>query len=366
MRYDVIVVGAGLAGSVAARCLAEKGKKILVLERLPAVAGHCHDHRDATGITVHTFGPHIFHTSDETVWAFVRRFSEFRDYTHRVQSFADGRLFPFPINRDTVNQAFGVSLSDAEVAGFLKAEAVKAGVKQPPENYRDAVVSQVGQRLYELFFKNYTAKQWGRDPEALSADLAKRIPVRYNGEDGYFNDAHQGLPVPGYTAMVEKMLEHENIELRLGADYLAMKEKVEAGLVVYTGELDRFFDFKHGKLEYRSLDLEFKTVDKERFQDAAVVNYPNDVPWTRITEFKTMTGETSGKTMLCYEYPKSSGEPYYVVPDERNARIHAAYLQDVEALEKSGRFAFIGRLAEYAYYNMDQVIKRSLEKVSGF
>lgn len=366
MRYDVIVVGAGLAGSTAARSLAEKGKKVLVMERLSAVAGHCHDYRDSTGITVHSFGPHIFHTSDEGVWSFVRRFSEFREYRHRVQSYAEGRLFPFPINRDTVNQAFGLSLGDSEVAGFLKARADEAGIRQPPANYREAVVSQVGVRLYELFFKNYTAKQWGRDPESLSADLAKRIPVRHDGEDGYFNDVHQGIPVPGYTAMVERMLEHGNIELSLGVDYLASEDRPEADLVVYTGELDRFFGYRHGRLEYRSLDLEFKTVDQDRFQDAAVVNYPNDVPWTRITEFKTMTGEASGKSVLCYEYPKGSGEPYYVVPDQRNAGIRAAYLGEVEALERGGRFTFIGRLAEYAYYNMDQVIKRSLEKVSGF
>jgi UDP-galactopyranose mutase len=365
MRYDVIVVGAGLAGSTAARCLAEKGKKVLVMERLPYVAGHCHDYRDKTGITVHTYGPHIFHTQDESVWAFVRKFSEFRDYRHRVQSFAEGRLFPFPINRDTVNEAFGTRLADSEVAGFLKAEAAKADVPLPPVNYRDAVVSQVGERLYELFFKNYTAKQWGRDPEALSADLAKRIPVRMNGEDGYFSDTHQGLPTQGYTAMVERMLAHDGIELKLDADYLELKDAAEAGLVVYTGELDRFFGFRHGKLEYRSLDLEFKTLDEERFQEAAVVNYPNDVAWTRITEFKTMTGEKSDKTVLCYEYPKSAGEPYYVVPDERNSRIRAAYLGEADALEKSGKFVFVGRLAEYAYYNMDQVIKRSLEKVGG-
>lgn len=365
MRYDVIAVGAGLAGSAAARCLAEKGKKVLVVERLPRVAGHCHDFRDGAGITVHSYGPHIFHTSDESVWSFVRRFSDFRAYEHRVQSYAEGRLFPFPINRDTVNGAFGANLSDSEVEGFLKAEAAKASIAVPPSNYREAVVSQVGQRLYDLFFKNYTAKQWGRDPDILSPDLAKRIPVRYDGRDAYFNDAHQGIPVPGYTAMVERMLDHPNIELKLGTDFLEWKERPEAGLTVYTGELDRYFGYRHGRLEYRSLDLEFKTLDRERFQDAAVVNYPNDVPWTRITEFKTMTGEESPKTTLCYEYPKPSGEPYYVVPDERNARMREAYMAEAAELERAGKCLFVGRLAEYAYYNMDQAIKRAIEKVAG-
>ncbi len=363
MRVEVLVVGAGLAGSVAARSLAEMGKKVLVIERARHVAGHCHDYLNDAGITIHSYGPHIFHTKEKAVWDFVKRFSDFSTYQHRVLSYAEGRLFPFPINRDTICQAFGLELDVNQAADFLKAEAGKAGLSGSPKTYQEAVISQVGQRFYDLFFKNYTAKQWGRDPQTLSPDLASRIPVRSNRDDRYFSDSYQGMPLPGYTRMVEKVLDHENISLMLGSDYFSLKEGIEAGLVVYTGELDRYFDYRFGELEYRSLDLEYKTLDQERYQEAAVVNYPNDYDWTRITEFKLLTGEKSAKTTICLEYPKAKGEPYYIVPDQANARKRDLYLAEVEKLERSGSHLFIGRLAQYAYYNMDQVIKAARDKV---
>jgi UDP-galactopyranose mutase len=364
MRFDVLVAGAGLAGSVAARVLAEKGKKVLVVERSRHVAGHCHDYRNDSGITVHSYGPHIFHTKEKAVWDFVRRFSGFTDYQHRVLSYAEGGLFPFPINRDTVCKAFGIDIDVGRVADFLKAEAAKAGAPERPANYRDAIVSQVGQRFYDLFFRNYTAKQWGRAPEELSAELANRIPVRTNRDDRYFSDPYQGMPAGGYTRMVESILDHANIALMLGADYLSVKDGLDAGLTVYTGELDRFFGYKHGELEYRSLELEFRTLDAPRYQEAAVVNYPNDYDWTRITEFKLLTGEKSDRTTICLEYPKAKGEPYYVVPDAANLKKRGLYMDEAAELERSGKWLFVGRLAEYAYYNMDQVIKAALDKAS--
>jgi UDP-galactopyranose mutase len=363
MKKDVVIVGAGLAGAVSARVLAEKGKKVLVVEKHRHVGGHCHDQRNEHGITVHTYGPHIFHTNDESVWHFLSRFTDWHYFQHRVLSYAEGRLIPFPINADTINEVFGVSIGVDEVEAFLKKQVAASTFNMPPRNFRDAVVSQVGERLYKLFFENYTRKQWERDPELLSAEIAKRIPVRSNRDGRYFADRYQGIPAGGYTAMVESILAHDNISVMLGADWFEIRDELEAGLTIFTGELDRFFDYSHGKLEYRSLDLVLKTFDKERYQEAAVVNYPNDYGWTRTTEYKALLDEKSPKTTVCFEYPKSEGEPYYVVMDDRNLAMRAAYMKDVEALEKAGSHLFIGRLAEYAYYNMDQVVAATIRKV---
>lgn len=356
------VIGAGLAGATAARVLAESKKKVVVIERLDHVAGHCHDQKNEYGINVHTYGPHIFHTNDSEVWKFVNRFTAFNYYQHRVLSYAEGRMIPFPINRDTITEVFGLNLSTNDVRDFLTQEVKRANFNDPPRNFKDAVVSQVGERLYELFFKNYTIKQWERDPELLSPEVARRIPVRENRDSRYFTDKYQGIPSDGYTKMVERMLDHPNIELVLATDYYGVKDNQSSSLTVYTGPLDRYFDFEFGKLEYRSLDLEFKTYDREFFQPVATVNYPNDYDWTRITEFKHFLGEKSDKTTVCFEYPKSSGEPYYIVMSEDNLAKREMYMTRVKDIEATGKNLFIGRLAEYKYYNMDQVIAESLIK----
>lgn len=363
MYFDVVVIGAGLAGSVSARDLAEKGKKVLVVEQHKHIGGHCHDFKNDEGITIHTYGPHIFHTIHKDVWDYVNRFTEFRYFQHRVLSYANGQLIPFPINRDTINKVYGSSITTNDVKDFLAAEVEKSKFNNPPKNFRDAVVSQVGETLYEMFFKNYTIKQWERDPEELSAEVARRIPVRENRDDRYFADQYQGIPIPGYTSMVEQILNHENISLMLGVDYFKVQDDFKADLTIYTGELDRFFDYKYGKLEYRSLDLVFKTLDKEWYQDVSVVNYPNDYDWTRITEYKHLTGEKSSKTTVSFEYPKATGEPFYIVMTKENMEAREKYMKEVEALEQKKSHIFIGRLAEYKYYNMDQVIKSTLEKI---
>jgi len=361
--YRTLIVGSGLAGSTAARILAEAGYKVLVIERLKHVAGHCHDQKDENNITIHTYGPHIFHTNSKKVWDFVNRFTEFHYYQHRVLSYVEGKLVPFPINRDTISQIFGIELATYEVEEFLEKEVKKSRFNIPPKNFRDVVVSQVGERLYELFFKNYTIKQWGRDPEELFPDVARRIPIRTNRDDRYFSDKYQGIPKQGYTKMVEKMLDHPNIAVLLGVDYFEIKDELKPKLTVYTGELDRFFDYVHGKLEYRSLRLEFKTLDVEYYQPFAVVNYPSDYDWTRITEYKRFLNEKSDKTVVCFEYPLPEGEPYYIVMTADNMKKRELYMKEVEKIEKTGEFIFVGRLAEYRYYNMDQVIERTMEKV---
>jgi UDP-galactopyranose mutase len=371
MKFDCLVVGAGLSGCTTARKLAESGKKVLVLEKHKHLAGHCHDFLSSAGITVHTYGPHIFHTNIKEVWTYLNQFTDFRFFQHRVLSYAEGMEIPFPINRDTINQVFGENITTEQVKYFLEKEVNNSSFNHPPKNFRDAVVSQVGERLYDMFFKNYTIKQWGRDPEELSADVANRIPVRSNRDNRYFADQYQGIPVGGYTAMVEKMLDHENISVMSGVDYFEIRENLKTlfdeseGLTIYTGELDQFFDYKFGKLEYRSLDIEFRTLDKEWYQKAAVVNYPNDYDFTRITEFKHMTGENSDKTVICHEYPKKSGEPYYVVMTDDNMEKREKYVAEIEKLEKSGNFIFTGRLAEYKYYNMDQAVFAAMNKLKG-
>lgn len=366
MKYDVVIVGAGLAGSTAARILAERDKKVLVVEKHRHSAGHCHDYRDENGITVHTYGPHIFHTSNKRVWDFVNKFSEFHYYQHRVLSYAGGKLIPFPINRDTLAEVFGIQLATYEVEAFLEKEVNRSKFNTPPRNFRDVVVSQVGERLYELFFKNYTMKQWERDPEKLAPEVASRIPVRTNRDDRYFADRYQGIPKYGYTKLVENILDHPNISILLGTDYFEIKDLFKPDLTVYTGQLDRFFDYEYGELEYRSLKLELKTIDREYYQPAAVVNYPNDYDWTRITEYKYFLNEKSDKTTVCFEYPLAKGEPYYIVMTQENMEKRDKYMKEVEKLEKSGEYLFIGRLAEYKYYNMDQVIEASMRKLQNY
>jgi len=361
--FDAIIIGAGLAGATAARILAEAGKRVLVIERYRHVAGHCHDYRNEHGITVHAHGPHIFHTNNRKVWDFVNRFTEFCYYQHKVLSYVEGKFVPFPINRDTICQIFGVDIPTYEVSDFLEREVKRSKFNTPPKNFRDVVVSQVGERLYELFFKNYTIKQWERDPEELLPEVAKRIPIRTNRDDRYFSDKYQGIPKRGYTRMVENMLNHENIAVMTGVDYFEVKDLFKPELTVYTGELDRFFDYAFGKLEYRSLKLEMKTYDVEHYQPVAVVNYPNDYDWTRITEYKHFLNEKSDKTTVCFEYPLASGEPYYIVMTGDNMEKREKYMREVSKLEVSGEYLFVGRLAEYKYYNMDEAIEVSMKKV---
>jgi UDP-galactopyranose mutase len=369
MKYDVLVIGAGLAGASAARILAEQNKKILVIEKNLYVGGNCYDERDGAGITVHRYGPHIFHTQSRILWQFVNRFSPFRHYQHVVKAYVDGMLVTFPINRDTICELFGASITTDEVNAFLQSEIETASFDPEPKNFRDAIVSQVGERLYNKFFKNYTWKQWEQDPINLSVELAGRIPVRQNRDARYFTDPYQGIPEEGYTGMIQNMLTHENIELILGADYFLDRPSWTQGgkttETVYTGPLDRYFDYEFGPLQYRSVHFDFQTLDQAIYQPVSVVNYPNDYDFTRITEFKHMTGEKSDKTVICREYPSSVGYPSYVVLTEPNIRIREQYMKKALKEEVQDGVHFIGRLAEYKYYNMDQVIASAMTTFKG-
>jgi UDP-galactopyranose mutase len=359
-------VGAGISGATAARLLAEAGVRATVLETRSHLAGNCHDCLNEEGLFIQPHGPHIFHTSDDSVWNFLGRFTGWLPYEHRVLANVGGKLLPFPINLDTIGQLMGKSFSPEEMAEFLKSEVSRSTYGNPPANFRDQVVSQVGERLYEAFFKHYTEKQWGRAPEELSAEVAKRIPLRLNHDDRYFTDPFQGIPQEGFTEMISRMLDHPQIEVCLNCDFFDERPTRGTALTVFTGEVDRFFGYKHGKLEYRSLMMDFRTLDERRHQPAAVVNFPGTEPWTRITEFKHLYSQESPKTTLCYEYPAAEGHPYYVVYTERNLANRARYMEEIEALELAGSHIFCGRLAEYRYYNMDQAVASAISKVEAW
>ena len=355
--YDVMVVGAGFAGAVMAeRLAADGGKRVLVVDRRPHIGGNAFDRRNAAGILIHQYGPHIFHTNSSEIVDYLSRFTAWRPYEHRVLAEVDGLLVPMPINRTTLNLLYGCALpTDAEAEAFLKARA------EPVEIVRtsaDVVISAVGRELYETFFQGYTRKQWGMDPSELDKSVTSRVPTRTNLDDRYFTDSFQAMPADGYTAMFERLLDHPNIDLLLGVDYLEAESAYPHDHLVFTGPIDEYFGFQYGKLPYRSLRFEHETLDVEQFQPVAVVNYPAEsVPYTRVTEYKHLTGQVAAKTSLTYEYPAAEGDPYYPIPRAENHALFKRY--EALALAK-GDVTFVGRLATYRYYNMDQVVGQAL------
>jgi UDP-galactopyranose mutase len=356
-HYDYLIVGAGFAGSVMAeRLAAGSGKRVLVVDRRPHVAGNAFDRHDDAGILIHQYGPHIFHTNSTEIFAYLSRFTKWRPYEHRVLADVDGTLVPMPINRTTLNLLYGLSLStDEEAAEFLAARA------EPVETIRtsaDVVVAAVGRELYETFFQGYTRKQWGMDPSELDKSVTSRVPTRTNTDDRYFTDSFQAMPADGYTKMFEAMLDHPNIDLMLGVDYADIQDRISFDKLVFTGPIDEYFGHRYGRLPYRSLDFRHETIDQEQFQDVATVNYPAEsVPYTRITEYKHLTGQTAPKTSITYEYPSGDGDPYYPIPRPENQALFKRY----EALALgTPDVIFVGRLATYRYYNMDQVVGQAL------
>ncbi len=355
MKFDCLIVGAGFAGSVLAERLArDAGKSVLLVDRRNHIGGNAYDEYNAEGLLVHRYGPHIFHTNCTEVFGYLSRFTEWRPYEHRVLARVGDRLLPIPINLDTINGLYGLNLREDEVEAFLSERAEKVPRIRTSE---DAVVARVGRDLYEKFFKYYTRKQWGLDPSELDASVTSRIPVRTDRDDRYFGDKHQAMPLHGYTRMFENMLDHPNVRIELGIDYRNLGKSVRYDTLIYTGPVDEFFDFRFGKLPYRSLRFEHVTVDSEQLQPVAVVNYPNEHPYTRITEYKHLTGQAHPKTAVTYEYPQNEGDPYYPVPRPQNAELYERYKRLADALPD---VKFVGRLATYRYYNMDQVVAQAL------
>jgi UDP-galactopyranose mutase len=365
MSYDWLVVGAGFAGSVVAERLAtQTGARVLVIDRRSHVGGNAYDELDDAGVLVHRYGPHIFHTNAPQVFEYLSQFTAWRPYEHRVLANVDGRLLPIPINRTTVNALFDLDLaSEDEVADFYAALAEPTTAVRTSE---DAVVSKVGRRLYETFFRGYTRKQWGLDPSELDASVAARVPARTNTDDRYFTDRFQAMPRDGYTAMFERMLDHPRIEVRLDQALDDLPATLRYRSMVYTGPVDAYFGRRFGPLPYRSLEFRFEHRDEERYQPVGTVNYPSeDVPFTRITEFKHLTGQQHPSTTIVYECPRAEGDPYYPVPRPENAERYERYRALAEATPD---VHFVGRLATYKYYNMDQVIGQALatfRKIAG-
>lgn len=355
VQFDYLIVGAGFAGSVLAERLArDAGMKVLIIDKRPHIGGNAYDHYNDAGILVHKYGPHIFHTNSREVFDYLSRFTEWRSYEHRVLASVDGQLVPIPINLDTINKLYGLSLTAAQVSEFFESMAEK---REKVRTSEDVIVSKVGRELYEKFFRNYTRKQWDLDPSELDASVTSRVPVRTNRDDRYFTDVYQAMPLQGYTRMFEKMLDHENIKIMLNTDYREVIDTVPFREMIYTGPIDEFFDYRFGKLPYRSLEFKHQTLDRGTFQSAPVVNYPNEHAYTRITEFKYLTGQEHPKTSIVYEFPRAEGDPYYPVPRPENAEIYKQYRALAEA---TPNVHFVGRLATYRYYNMDQVVAQAL------
>jgi len=358
--FDFLIAGAGFAGSVVGERLARiYNKKVLICDRRNHIGGNAFDHYNEDGILVHKYGPHIFHTNSADVFEYLSKFTPWREYQHRVKAQVDGKLVPIPINLDTVNLLYGLNLkTEAEVESFFDQRAEKLEQIRTSE---DVVVARVGRELYEKMFRGYTRKQWGMDPSELDSSVTARIPVRTNRDDRYFTDTHQAMPKHGYTRMFENMLDHPNIKIMVNTDYREIAREIKYDQLVYTGPVDEFFDFRFGKLPYRSLEFKHETHDKELFQVAPVVNYPMDHAYTRITEFKYLTGQQHPKTAIVYEFPRAEGDPYYPVPKPENALLYKQYQALAEA---TPNVHFVGRLATYRYYNMDQVVAQALTTVA--
>lgn len=352
--YDFLIVGCGFAGAVLAERLANDGKKILIIDKRNHIGGNAYDFYDKSGILIHKYGPHIFHTNSPEIFDYLSRFTEWRYYEHRVEASVDGQLVPIPINLDTINQLFGLNLSSSEVTEFLNSLAVK---KENISTSEDVVISVVGKELYEKFFKGYTKKQWAIDASELDASVTARVPTRTNRDSRYFTDTFQAMPKHGYTQMFEKMLDHPNIHIMLNTKFEDVRDIIPHLKLIFTGPIDSFYNYRFGKLPYRSVNFQFETLPYEEFQKTGTVNYPNSNAFTRITEFKKITGQQHPHTSIVYEFPTDEGDPYYPIPRKENQVIYQQYkkLADGEA-----DVYFSGRLGTYRYYNMDQVVGQSL------
>jgi len=360
-HIDILIIGAGISGSVLAERYASIGKKVLIIEKRNHIAGNCFDYIDENGILVSKYGAHLFHTNEEDVWKYVNQFSDWYPWEHKVIARVEDKTVPIPVNITTVNELFGTTISnEEEMKNWL--EEHRSPIAHP-SNGEEAVLSRVGPVLYEKMFKHYTKKQWDKYPAELDASVLERIPVRTNYDDRYFSDNYQALPKGGYTQLFDKILNHPNIEVLLETDYFDVKDEYKNyEKLFYTGPVDRFFEFKHSlleKLEYRSINFVSETIETDFFQENSVVNYPGtEVDFTRIIEYKHFGNQKSEKTTVVKEFTVDEGEPYYPVPNPRNQEIYARYKEEADKLID---VHFVGRLANYKYFNMDQAFKNALD-----
>lgn len=356
MNFKYVIVGAGLAGLTMAERIANVlDEKVLVIEKRNHIGGNVYDSFNEDGILIHNYGPHIFHTNDREVYQYLSRYTKWNDFFHRVLTCVDGNLIPMPITVETINKIYNLNLDCYQIEDFLKKQAVNL---DEIKTSKDVALSKVGQDLYEKIFESYTRKQWGIDPGELDTSVISRIPIRLNRDTRYFADKYQGMPTHGYTKMCEKMACNKNIKIMLNTDYREVIGDITYDTMIYTGAADEFYQYKFGKLAYRSIDFVMETFNKEEFQEAPVVNYPNDYDYTRITEFKKLTWQVHNKTTICKEFPCADGEPYYPFPTKEYKEQFALYENEIK---KETKVVFIGRLAEYRYYNMDGVVRRALD-----
>lgn len=354
--YDYLIVGAGFAGAVLAERLATGlNKQILLIDKRSHIGGNAYDCFDKSGVLIHKYGPHIFHTNAERIVEYLSRFTKWRNYEHKVLAYVEGQFLPMPINLTTLNKLYGLDMTSKQAELFL---ASKAEHIDKIKSSADVVISKIGTELYEKFFRGYTRKQWGLDPSELDKTVTARVPTRTTDDDRYFSDSFQCMPLHGYTKLFEKMLKHPNITIQLNTNFATIKNIIRYKHLVYTGPIDEYFNYCYGKLPYRSLKFEHKTIDTKMYQQVAVVNYPSeDVRYTRITEYKHLTGQSHPKTSLTWEYPSDNGDPFYPIPKADNYELYKKY----EALANiTPNTFFIGRLGSYRYYNMDQVIGQAL------
>ncbi|WP_238160618.1 UDP-galactopyranose mutase [Ornithinimicrobium sufpigmenti] len=367
---DLVVVGSGFFGlTVAERVAAGLGRKVLVLERRDHIGGNAYSFTEPeTGIEVHRYGAHLFHTSNERVWSYVRRFTEFTGYQHRVRTVSRGKVYPMPINLGTICAFYERHLGPEEARAIVKAEAAEGGPSETARNLEEKAISLIGRSLYEAFIRDYTQKQWQTPPSELPASVITRLPVRYTFDDRYFSDTHEGLPVDGYAAWLERMADHPLIEVETGVDFLAVREDVPPGIpVVYTGALDRFYGYRFGRLGWRTLDFEQEVLPVGDFQGCPVMNYADlDVPWTRIHEFRHFHPERSypgDRTVVVKEFSRAAegeDEPYYPVATSRDRALLAQY-RELAAEEPDVYFG--GRLGTYQYLDMHMAIASALSMV---
>jgi UDP-galactopyranose mutase len=359
VHSPVLIVGAGFSGSVCAQQLAANGHRVLLIDKRPHIGGNAYDALDAHGVRIHVYGPHIFHTNSARVFEYLSQFTAWRPYEHRILARVDGALYPFPINRTTINRLYGTDYDEAGIRRFL--ESVREH-RDPERNSEDVVLNAVGRDLCDKFFSGYTRKQWGLELSDLGPEVARRIVTRSNDDDRCFLDTHQSMPANGFTAMFERMLDHPNIEVQTGVDFMEMRDRMTWDRLIYTGPIDSYFEHRYGRLPYRSLRFEHEHLPGvERFQPSGTVNYPNDEAFTRITEFKHLTGQMHAGTSIMREYPQVEGDPLYPVPRPENDALYRRYqlLADAEP-----NVTFVGRLAQYRYYNMDQAAGAALSAVA--
>lgn len=359
MYYDYLIVGAGFSGAVMAERIASQlNKKVLIVEKRNHIGGNAYDEYDENGILVHRYGPHIFHTNSKEVFDYLSHFTKWRKYEHKVLARLGEDLYPIPINRITINKLYGLNLqTEKDVEEFYKSKREK---RYPIKNSEDIIVNQVGIELFEKFFKNYTKKQWNLEPKDLSPSVCGRINIRTNDDCRYFTDKYQFMPQDGFSKMFEKMLSHKNIDILFKTDYKMIVNEIKYDKMIYTGPIDYYYDYKFGKLPYRSIRFEWDTIEKEQYQEAAQINYvEKEIPYTRVVEHKFLSGMKSKHTTISKEYPQMEGEPFYPIPSEGNRKL---YLQYEKESTKTKNVSFCGRLAEYQYYNMDQVVANTLKK----